>query len=289
MIKVSNLSKSFDNKIILENINITFLKSKIYGLLGTNGAGKSTLLRTMSGIYKADKGTVTLENTNIFENTDAKSKILYIPDENIFLPRKSITANINYYKCFYKNFDQKIYDDLKNIFKLDVNKNINTFSKGMKKQAILLISLSLNPSYIILDETFDGLDPLIRVKIKKYLLALVEEKGLCIIVSTHSISDIENLADEIIIVNDKSISYKKIQLEDNNKFYKAQLCFNEDIDFSSLNLNIKKFTKLGSIYTVIFENTINEIEEVINPLNPLVFDVCNLTLEETFMYEVEGF
>ncbi len=289
MIKVSNLTKSFDSNLILENINIAFEKSKIYGLLGTNGAGKSTLLRTISGIYKPNVGEVTLDDKNVFENTTAKREIFYIPDENIFLPRKTIDSNVSYYKTIYKNFDQNVFDKLQELFNLDIKKDIRRFSKGMKKQAILLISLSFTPKYIILDETFDGLDPLIRLKVKKFLIALVEEKELCIIVSTHSISDIEHLADEIIIVNNKSILYKKTQENENDRFLKVQICFKEETDLQSLNLNIKKATTIGSINTIVFENTYEEIEKVITPLEPIIFEVCNLTLEEIFTYEVEGF
>lgn len=289
MLEVKNLYKNFDDNSILESINLSFEEKKIYGILGTNGAGKSTLLRTIAGIYKPNDGRIVLNGNDVFENIDAKAQIFYIPDENIYLPRRNIVKCLAFYKSIYNSFDQEIFDSLQELFNLNLEKDIKSFSKGQKKQAILLLTLSFNPSYVILDETFDGLDPLVRIKVKKYLIELAESKNICLIVSTHSIGDIENLADEIIVINDKTVSFKKNQQKESNKFLKVQLCFNDDVDLNELPLSIKKSTTVGSVTTVIFENSIEEITDIIKPLNPLVFDISPLTLEEIFMFEVEGF
>lgn len=291
MLQITNLNKNFGDVNIIENISLTFLPQKIYGILGTNGAGKSTMLRTIAGIYKQDSGTITYNNEEVYENVIAKQNIFYIPDENIYLPRNTIKSNLSYYKNIYGEdmFSKDVFERLQVLFNLDINKDIKSFSKGMRKQAILLLSLSFTPEYLILDETFDGLDPLIRIKVKKFLIELCYEKNMCLIISTHSISDIENLANEVIVLNDKTVSIQKNDATENNKYYKVQLALKTDIDLESLPLNIKNVTKLGSIYTIIFENSVEEIENAISKLSPLVFDICTLSLEELFMYEVEGF
>ncbi len=285
MLEIKNLSKSFDDENILSNFNLIFEKGKIYGLLGTNGAGKSTFLRTISGIYNANSGVVTLDGANIYENIVAKGKIFYIPDENSFLPEKTIQKNINFYKSFYNTYDEQIFEKLQEVFKLDINRDIKTFSKGMKKQALFMVSLCFTPEYIILDETFDGLDPLIRVKVKKLLIELVEEKNFCIIISTHNISDIENLVDELIIINNNEVIVNNLSTE---IYLKLQLAFSKEVDINNLGLEIVNSKKLGSVITIICKNSEEEIKEVINPLNPLVFDIYHLTKEELFLTEVEG-
>lgn len=288
MLEVKNLYKSFDDNLILENISLNFETSKIYGILGINGAGKSTILRTLSGIYIGDKGCVTLDNEDVYENIKAKSEIFYLPDENTYLPCETIDSNIKYYKTIYNTFDNDLYESLNDLFKLDTKKSLKSFSKGMKKQAQLMITLSFVPRYLILDETFDGLDPLIRIKIKKYLIDIVEEKNICIIISTHNISDIENLIDFLVIVNNKKVEVSNVFDGENEKYFKAQLCFKGDFDINDIKLNFKEKNKIGSIHTIIFENSKEEIEREINKHNPIVFDITNVTKEEFFMLEVEG-
>lgn len=288
MLKIKNLYKSFDDAQILEDISLTFEPSKIYGLVGINGAGKSTMLRTLAGIYKPTEGSVTLDNEEVYENINAKNQIFYIPDEEVFLPCDTIEKNIAYLKTIYKNFDENIYSYLNNLFKLDKNKSLKSFSKGMKKQALLLITLSFTPKYIILDETFDGLDPLIRANVKKYLIELVEEKNLCILISTHSIADIENLADDLIILNNKNISVSNMLSEETRKYNKIQVCFKDkNFDTNTLELNIKHIKQLGSIYNITAMNTKNEIEQEINKYNTAIFDIFDVSKEEFFILEVE--
>lgn len=289
MLKIENLCKNFDNTPILENIDITFETGKIYGLLGTNGAGKSTLLRTISGIYKPTSGSVKLDSNDVYENELCKSEIFYIPDENIFLPRKNINKCLDFYKVFYSNFNEKVFNELQDIFNLDLSKDIKSFSKGMKKQAMLLMVLSFTPKYIILDETFDGLDPIVRLKVKKYLISLAFDENICLIVSTHSITDIENLADEIIFLDKKSVTYHIKQNNDeyDDTHYKVQVCFETDIDDLNSSLNILHHSKIGSVNTFILNNSKSDITEIIGKYNPIIFDINSLSVEETFMYIID--
>lgn len=288
MIAVKNLTKKFDKYTILENINCTFESGKIYGILGTNGAGKSTLLRTITGIYKADNGTVTLDNNLIYENINCKKQIFYIPDEDVFFPKSTVNDNIELYKSFYDSFDNEVYNSLSSLFNLDCNRDIKSFSKGMKKQALLLITLSFIPKYVLLDETFDGLDPIIRVKLKKFLIELVDEKNLCLIISTHNINDIENLIDTLIIVTESKIVINDIFDDEQQKYYKAGVSFKEEIDLNQIPLNIKNITSLGAIHTIIFQNSKEDIAQILNKFDPIVLEIVPLTKEELFILEVEG-
>lgn len=285
MIEVINLSKSFDDKLVIDNLNLVFEKNKIYGILGINGAGKSTLLRTISAIYKADKGNVTMDNEEIFENISKKSKIFYIPDENVHFPEKNIEKCIAFYKNFYNSFDEELFNRLKEVYNINTKSDIKSFSKGMKKQAQLIISISFSPEYLILDETFDGLDPLIRTKTKKLLIDLVDEKGMCLIISTHNVSDIENLIDQLVIINNKNVIINNL---DSNKFLKIQLVLQNEIDINTFGLNIKSHSQLGRVHTIIVENTNEEVDKIILPYIPVVYDIHALTKEEIFMAEVEG-
>ncbi len=285
MLEIKNMSKSFDDNVIIDNFNVCFETGKIYGILGTNGAGKSTFLRTISGIYKPTKGEVKLDGEDVFCNELPKSEIIYIPDENVYFPEKSIDSSIKFFSNIYGEYDKGLYEELKKLFGLDTKKDVKSFSKGMKKQALLMIHLVFKPKYVIFDETFDGLDPFIRVKLKEFLIGLVEELGICLIVSTHNISDIENLIDELIIINNKTLV---LENPNEDKYLKAQLAFSNEVKIDELKLNILSNKSFGSVSTIVVKNTREELDEAIKPLNPLVYDVYQLTKEEIFIQEVEG-
>ncbi len=285
MLEAKKMSKYFDDRIILDNFNISFQSGKIYGLLGTNGAGKSTFLRTLSGIYEPTDGSVLLDNEIIFDNEIAKSKIIYIPDENVYFPEKSVDESIEFFSNIYGEYDKELYEKLKLLFNLDTKRDVKSFSKGMKKQALLMMHLVFKPEYIVFDETFDGLDPFIRIKLKEFLIELVEETGICLIISTHNIADIENLVDELIIINNKTLVLDNIEEE---KYLKTQLAFSDDVDVYNLGLNIVNFKRFGSVYTLIVKNSREELDSMILARNPLVYDVYKLTKEELFIQEVEG-
>ena len=176
MIKISNLNKSFGNKKVLEDLNCTIKTGSIYGLIGANGAGKSTLLRIIMGIFQKDSGSIEIDGKEITDDEDFKQKLAFVPDDLFFFKGYTINDMITFYSKLYKSFDKqfaiKIFDKLK----LDKNQKISSFSKGMKRQTALVCAIATNADYLFFDETFDGIDPVIRNFMKKLIAEQMEKK-----------------------------------------------------------------------------------------------------------------
>ncbi len=285
MLKVENLVKKFDEKVILDNVNYEFEKGKIYGLIGINGAGKSTLLRTMAGIYKATEGVVTFDGEDIYDSEKGKSRVFYIVDENPPIVEKTIEKYIKFFESVYGKRNQERYEKLKEFFKLDTNANITKFSKGMKKQAFLFINLCFDMDYLLLDETFEGIDPVIRVKIKKLLLEEVEERNIALIISSHNINELESICDNILMLNNSKLENNDVEREN---MFKVQVAIKSEINFENTKeVEFVKVEKKGSIYSLIVKGNIECINEYFESLDPTIYDVFSLSAEEIMVLKVE--
>ncbi len=146
-------------------------------MVGSNGAGKSTFLRILSGVYKADGGTALLDGEPIYENAAAKGQIMFVPDELYYINGASMNRMAALYQSMYPNFNRERYNELTKELGLDPKKSLNTFSKGMRRQAITVLALAASPKYIFFDETFDGMDPVVRNYVKKLICQDVIDRG----------------------------------------------------------------------------------------------------------------
>ena len=180
MIEIKNLSKSYGDKLVLKNLSIKIEDGKIFGLVGINGAGKSTLLRLISGIFEANTGSILVDGEEIYDNENKKKDIFFLPDEPYYGINTTPLNLIDLYQEFY-DFNKQEYLNYLEIFKLPLNKKMHTFSKGMKRQVFVSLALAIKPKYLLLDEAFDGLDPLARLTFKRAIIDLVEEKQTTII------------------------------------------------------------------------------------------------------------
>ena len=176
MIEAKNLSKSFDNIKALDNINASIRDGDVFGLIGTNGAGKSTFLKVLAGILKPDSGEILIDDENVFENISAKEKFFYISDDQFFFSNTTPKEIIKFYTSVYRNFDVKKCQDILRALDLDINRKVNTFSKGMKKQLCIAIGVAANTRYLLCDETFDGLDPVMRQAVKRLFAKEMDER-----------------------------------------------------------------------------------------------------------------
>lgn len=167
MININNISKSIDNIRILKNINLKINTGSVFGLTGANGAGKSTLLRMMCGIYAPESGEILFDGEPVYDSPKVKNKILFVNDETVQYTKYTLTELKNFYKIYYPNFSEELFDSLTEKAKLPRDKKLSSFSKGMKRQAIVITGISCQTEYLILDEAFDGLDPAMRTTVKK--------------------------------------------------------------------------------------------------------------------------
>ena len=151
MIKITNLSKSYGKKKVLENLNCNIKTNSIYGLVGANGAGKSTLLRIINDVFRRDSGKIEIDGLEIEDNDELKQKLVFVPDDLYFFAGYTLKDMAKFYKDMYINFDMKYLEELASILKLDMNEKIQNFSKGMKRQCALICAIATNADYMFFD------------------------------------------------------------------------------------------------------------------------------------------
>ena len=192
MIEIENISKHFDDTAALSQVSFRIPEGKVFGLLGTNGAGKSTLLRVMAGILKADAGTVRINGEVAYENPGAKERFFYLPDDPYYFPTATMEDMARFYKKQYSAMDRNGVRYMADRLELDIRRPIRTFSKGMKRQAFLIMALCANTDYLLCDEVFDGLDPVVTEAMKNLFGKEIHERALTVVVAAHKLQDLED-------------------------------------------------------------------------------------------------
>ena len=295
MINVRNLHKRFDKTDALDGIDLTINRASIYGLVGTNGAGKTTLIRHMAGILKPDEGEILFDGEPVLENTELKQKIGLVPDELYFPKGYAMKDMVKIYSGTYDSFDEERLHELTKLFRLDETAPLKSFSKGMKKQAVIALVLASKPDYLLLDEPIDGLDPIIRKLVWKQIVDDVAEREMTVLVSSHNLRDLESICDFVgIIDNGKTVIERDLDSirEGINKvqvaFAKGENGENAAAEDAVAKLNVLHRDKHGSVELIITRDSAETIEEVLAPASPLILDVLPLSLEEVFIYELGG-
>ena len=287
MIEAKNICKKFDEVDAIKDLSCKINEGCIYGIVGSNGAGKSTFLRLLTGVYKPDSGSITLDGEDIFDNPNAKSRMVFISDELYFIKGASLNRMKKLYECMYETFDKKVFSELVKKFSLPEKKSIETFSKGMRRQASIVLALSVKPDYYIFDETFDGLDPVVRGYVKSLICKEVAERKATAIITSHSIRELDNLCDELAFVYNGSIIIENTTDDLKNTLFKIQGVFEKDIsekDFEDS--EILKISKVGSVYTLICCGDKEIFKQRIKNMKPVFYDLLPLTLEEIFVYRM---
>ncbi|MFB4164352.1 ABC transporter ATP-binding protein [Alteribacillus sp. JSM 102045] len=290
MIHMEGITKHFEKDTAVKDLDLSVRKGSIYGLLGSNGAGKTTLLKILTGIYKTDKGSVFIEKLPVYENVPLKQKVVFIPDSHYFFPQATIAQMADYYRSFYPDWNQERYHKLQQIFNIDPNRKIHRLSKGIQRQVAFWLSLSCMPTVLILDEPIDGLDPVMRQKIKNLLFQDVAERELTVVISSHNLREIEDICDHVGIMHNGSVVIEKDLDDLKSDSHKIQVAFsNAEHEENVLKkLHILHKEKRGSVLLLIVRGKKRNIEEIVRSSNPLIFDLLPLTLEEIFIYEMGG-
>ena len=290
MITVSNVSKSFDGFMALSDLEMNVKKGSIYGLVGTNGAGKTTIIKHIAGVYKENEGTIQIEGENVYDNSYIKGRIGYVPDDLYFFGSYSLDEMGRFYKGIYPNWDQNRFDDMVKKFGLNTKQKLTRFSKGMQKQATFILTMSTTPDYLILDEPIDGLDPIIRKLVWKYIVDDVAEREMTVLVSSHNLREMENICDAIGIISKGKMVIERDLDELKSDIHKVQVAFsNKELAEKEIeNLNILHREHRGSVELLIIRNRREEVETTMEKIKPVIFDVLPLTLEEIFIYELGG-
>ena len=198
LLECINLNKSFGNKKILNDINITIPRGKIIGLLGKNGTGKSTLIKLINDLLTPSSGKILVNGKEV--GVDSKKIISYLPERTYLDKTMTVDMVIEYFEDFYDNFDSKKARKLLKDLDLDTSQKLSKMSKGMQEKVQLVLVMSREASLYILDEPLGGVDPATRDYILDTILTNFNEDA-SVIISTHLISDVEKILDEVIFID----------------------------------------------------------------------------------------
>ena len=287
MIEIHNLTKQFEDIRAVDEVSVTIREKTVFGLIGTNGAGKSTVLRMIAGVIKPDEGTVAVDNMPVYDNVEAKKRLFFIADEPYFFANANARAMEKYYSGIYEAFDREEFYRYLEKFNLDKNRKIGTFSKGMKKQLSVILGLSAGVDYIFCDETFDGLDPVMRHAVKSLFAADVADRGLTPIIASHNLRELEDICDHVGLLHRGGVLLEKDLDDMKLGAGKVQCVLPEGVEPSSLGLNIVIDEQRGQLHTLIARGTQEEIMTKVAAANPVFMEFLPLTLEEFFIMETE--
>ena len=291
MMQLKNTVKQFDDFKALDGVNLDIPKGTAFGLLGSNGAGKSTILRLFSGIYSPESGEVLIDEEPVYNNVSAKQKVFFINDETVQFGNYTLRQLKEFYQQFYPDFSEEIFAKLWNVVQLPTDKKISTFSKGMKRQAIVIIGIACCTPYLLLDEAFDGLDPTMRIIVKKMLFDAMCERELTVVISSHNLKEINEMCDTAALLHHGKIVFNRELDSLKGEVHKIQTAFRDKEriftkdDFQGI--EILHFEKSQSIYHIIAKGSEESIHKALAPYEPLVADLIPLSLEEIFIYELE--
>ncbi|MGN0429708.1 MAG: ABC transporter ATP-binding protein [Acetatifactor sp.] len=289
MIEIKNVTKKFDKLTALKEVSATIEEGHVFGLIGTNGAGKSTLMRSICGVYRPDEGEVLVDGEPVYENPAAKAKLFYISDDQYFFPNGTPMDMVRYYQTIYPQFHTERFASLMEILKLDSKRKINTFSKGMRKQLSVMLGISAGTKYLLCDETFDGLDPVIRQAIKRLFIQEIEENGLTPIIASHNLRELEDICEHVGLLHAGGILFSKDLDDMKLGMFKLQcvLRSQDQINTIAARFPILKQEQRGMLTTLTLRGEARDITGLQLELNPVFWELLPLTLEEIFISEME--
>ena len=288
MIRAEDLTKRFDDIVAVDHITAEIKDGCVFGLIGTNGSGKSTFLRMASGILKPDEGTVTIDGQPVWEDPKVKSRFFYISDDQYFFPNGTPQELMQFYRCLYPAFDETRFYHLLDSFGLKKDRKINTFSKGMKKQVSVICGICAGTDYIFCDETFDGLDPVMRQTVKSIFVGDMEERNLTPIIASHNLRELEDICDHVGLLHRGGILLSR-ELDDMKlNLHKVQCVLQPGMTPEAFaGLDIMKTEQTGSIYTLTVRGEQEEVLARIAVCEPVFYELIPLSLEEIFISETE--
>ena len=283
MIQMQNVTKTFGAFTALDGLTLTVPKGAVYGLVGPNGAGKSTAIRHMTGVYRPDRGSVTIDGEGVYENTAVKGRLGYIPDDIFYFSTSDLEDMKRFYRGLYPKFDEKLFEKLKEVFQLPDKTPIRRYSKGMQKQAAFHLALCTRPEVLILDEPVDGLDPVMRRQVMSLILSDVAEHGTTVLISSHNLRELEDVCDHVGIMDKGKMLMEKSLADMQGATHKLQL-----VGEVPCGLDILNESSSGRLKTLIVRGDPREVSAKVAATNPAYFDILPLSLEEIFIYELGG-
>ena len=283
MLDMCHVTKSFGSFKALDDLSMHVPRGTVYGLVGPNGAGKSTAIRHLTGVYRPDKGEITMDGQPVYENAALKERIGYIPDDIFYFPSATLEEMRRFYRKVYPKFDDKLFEELYDVFKLPKKGQIRRFSKGMQKQAAFHLTICTRPDVLILDEPVDGLDPVMRRQVWSLILSDVAQRETTVLISSHNLRELEDICDHVGIMDHGRMLLERSLADMQGTTLKLQMVGDVPAD-----LEILHESQTGRLKTLVIRGSAQEVEAKIRAANPVYYDILPLSLEEIFIYELGG-
>ena len=284
MIEIKGLGKSYGPKKVLEKVNLTMPDASVFGLVGINGAGKTTLLRMMADVLRPDEGTVEYDGENIAGNAKKRKELFFLPDEPYYTAGTTVEKLVALYKSFYA-FDDELFARYEKLFSLERRTPIRNFSKGMKRQTFAAIALACRPKYLLLDEAFDGLDPLARLELKRGIIAL---EGTTAIISSHSLRELEDICSGFALLDGGAVADAGDLSETLERVHKFQAAFEEPVPRERFPFECLSFESEGRVVRFVVRGGREEIVSALKALSPIFVEEIKVDFEELFLCEVKS-
>ena len=289
MIEIQKVSKSFGAVKAVDGVSAVIEEGHVYGLIGPNGAGKSTLMRLLAGVLAPDEGMVKVDGEPVYDNPRAKEKVFYISDDQYFFRSGTPRDIMHLYRTYYPGFDSEKWQETMDKFGLDSRRKVNTFSKGMKKQLSVICGVCANTRYLLCDETFDGLDPVMRQAVKAIFIREMEERGLTPVVASHNLRELEDVCESVGLLHRGGILFEKDLDEMKMGIHRVQCIFRERTLPRQVRESLEVLTveTRGALYTFTVRGSREDVESCMEALEPVFYELLPLSLEEIFISETE--
>ncbi len=311
MIEVKNISKQFDGYPALRQMNMTIRDGSVFGLIGTNGSGKSTFLRMAAGILKSDEGEILIDGASVWEKPEIKQQFFFISDDAYYFANAVPEDMGKFYSRYYPDFDSERFTVLLKAFGLDPARKIRTFSKGMKKQFFIAAGVAANTRYLFCDETFDGLDPVMRQAAKSLFAQAMTDRGLTVVLASHNLRELEDICDAVGLLHQGSVLLSKDLDDMKESVHKVQIVYRDaagkapgeqaeapaeipaaepagNADAAEKPpVKILRDEARGRLHTLVVQGSAEDTERYFSALDPVFFELIPLSLEEIFINETE--
>lgn len=289
MIEIQDVSKQFDCVTALRHLTLEVQDGSVFGLVGSNGAGKSTLLRILAGVYRPDSGRVLINGQAPFENEQVKRSTVFISDFPYFAPTATVRRLARLYRSVYPGWSEDYFARMEKLFPISFDARQGKMSKGMQRQAAILLGLSTQPRCILFDEIFDGLDPVVRELVKKLLVDFVAENGASVMIASHNLRELEDVCDHVGLLHrggalcEDDLDRLKLGIT------RLQFALANPADFETVRsgLNLLKCSQQGKLFEMTVRGTETETLALVQRLHPLFCETLPITLEELFISEME--
>lgn len=289
MIETSCLTKRFGTTAALDSLSFQIENGQVFGLVGSNGSGKSTLLRMIAGVYKPDDGVIAVDNYKVFDNPQLKSRIFFLCDTPYFFVNSTLLDMAGFYSKMYPRFSFERMNEMLSIFPIQPRMKIANMSKGMQRQTALILAFSAQPDYLLLDEAFDGLDPVMRDALRRLIAKDIADRNMTVVIASHNLRELEDLCDSVGLLHFGKLVFNDELNTLKTRIHKVQAAFSAVPDTAVFaGLNVLKMERMGSLLQMVVKGDPEEIEAFIRRLNPVFFERLSPTLEELFIYELGG-